>query len=151
MTWSREQQNEASRRHYAANREKVLAAKKAWSDAHPDYQRDYARANRDRKQEWYWRNTYGIGRAEYDRLLAAQGGHCAMCEETVGQRRKSGPRPLFVDHDAITGKVRGLLCNRCNSAIGYMDHRPEVAAAAVRYLTSPPALSVLFGKDEEAA
>lgn len=50
----------------------------------------------------------GIDDAEYERLLAAQGGHCALCPNRPKTRR------LHVDHDHATGKVRGLLCYVCN-------------------------------------
>ncbi len=50
----------------------------------------------------------GVTDDQYERLLAAQGGHCALCPSTPKTRR------LAVDHDHKTGKVRGLLCHRCN-------------------------------------
>lgn len=50
----------------------------------------------------------GVTDAEYERLLAAQGGGCAICGATPKSRR------LHVDHDHKTGRVRGLLCHRCN-------------------------------------
>jgi hypothetical protein len=53
----------------------------------------------------------GVTDAEYARLLAAQGGHCAICEATPKTRR------LHVDHNHRTGLVRGLLCHRCNRAL----------------------------------
>jgi hypothetical protein len=53
----------------------------------------------------------GVTDEEYARLLAAQGGHCALCPNTPKTRR------LHVDHDHATGKVRGLLCHRCNRAL----------------------------------
>jgi hypothetical protein len=53
----------------------------------------------------------GVTDAEYARLLEAQGGHCALCPNTPKTRR------LHVDHDHATGKVRGLLCHRCNRAL----------------------------------
>jgi hypothetical protein len=68
----------------------------------------------------------GVTDAEYARLLAAQGGHCALCPNTPKVRtdprgRKDGqPNRLHVDHDHLTigpdgrPKVRGLLCHRCN-------------------------------------
>jgi hypothetical protein len=45
---------------------------------------------------------------EYDRLLAVQDGHCALCPNKPKTRR------LHVDHDHRTGRIRGLLCHRCN-------------------------------------
>jgi hypothetical protein len=50
----------------------------------------------------------GVTDAEYERLLAAQGGGCAICDHPPRTRR------LHVDHDHKTGEVRGLLCHRCN-------------------------------------
>lgn len=50
---------------------------------------------------------------EYERLLAAQDGHCALCPATGKTRR------LHVDHDHKTGQVRGLLCYKCNNALPY--------------------------------
>ncbi len=53
----------------------------------------------------------GVTDADYERLLTAQGGHCALCPTKPKSRR------LHVDHDHATGKVRGLLCYRCNRAL----------------------------------
>ena len=53
----------------------------------------------------------GITDAAYEALLEQQGGHCAICSATPKTRR------LHVDHDHATGKVRGLLCHRCNRAL----------------------------------
>lgn len=151
----REKQNAYSRASYRRNRERALEQKRAWRLRNPDYMREYAATHREEKRENRTRSTYGVGRQEYAALLAAQDGHCAMCEATIGTQRNGKTEPLFIDHDKETGRVRGLLCNRCNSAIGYIDHRVEVAEAAVRYLLNPPAWDVLaptaslwFGRDE---
>jgi hypothetical protein len=53
----------------------------------------------------------GVTDAEYERLLAAQGGTCALCPNLPKTRR------LHVDHDHATMRVRGLLCHRCNRAL----------------------------------
>ena len=58
-----------------------------------------------------YRSRTGIGQAEYERRLAAQGGGCAIC----GARPKT--RRLHVDHDHKTGEVRGLTCYQCNRAM----------------------------------
>lgn len=58
-----------------------------------------------------YRSRTGITEAEYDRLLAVQGGGCAICGNPPKTRR------LHVDHDHKTGAVRGLLCFRCNRAL----------------------------------
>src|SRR4051795_11454211 len=67
----------------------------------------------------------GVSDAEYARLLDAQGGHCALCPNTPKTRR------LHVDHDHATGRVRGLLCYRCNRALpSYVTERWLFRAAA---------------------
>ena len=58
-----------------------------------------------------YKSRTGLPLAEYDALLAAQGGGCAICGNAPKTRR------LHVDHDHKTGKVRGLLCHRCNRAL----------------------------------
>lgn len=72
---------------------------------------------------------YGLSSCDYDELLAKQGGACAICKSTPD-------RPLVVDHCHATGAIRGLLCGRCNSAIGLLDDDPKRAASAVAYLTT---------------
>lgn len=75
---------------------------------------------------------YGIDLDEYERLLASQDGGCAICGEAYCQ----DGRKLHVDHDHSTGEVRGLLCHRCNTAIGLLKDDPNVVTKAVAYLKS---------------
>lgn len=72
--------------------------------------------------------TYGISHEEYDELLAAQGGTCAICGRT--------PRyNLDVDHDHRTGLIRGLLCKMCNRhLLPSVRDDPDVLDAAAHYL-----------------
>jgi hypothetical protein len=53
----------------------------------------------------------GVSDDDYARLLEAQDGHCALCPSEPKTRR------LHADHDHRTGKVRGLLCHRCNRVV----------------------------------
>jgi Recombination endonuclease VII len=82
--------------------------------------------------------TYGLSAEDYQRLLEAQDGKCAICLET----RKAN---LAVDHCHKTQAVRGLLCARCNGQLlarGARD-RPEVLRRAADYLESYPAWKIL--------
>lgn len=80
------------------------------------------------------RRTYGITLAERDEMLAQQGGRCAMCR---GERH--GAR-WHVDHDHKTGKVRSILCHRCNVNLGAYERLSEyVGLSAVEsYLSGWP-------------
>ena len=61
------------------------------------------------------KRTFGMTPDEYERRLAQQGGGCAVC----GRAPKPG-KSLHVDHDHETGYVRGLLCFKCNAALGQL-------------------------------
>lgn len=73
---------------------------------------------------------------DYDKLLALQGGRCAICRCTPRTRR------LAIDHDHETGIVRGLCCTRCNhDLLGAAMDSLQVLENAVYYLKNPPAQS----------
>lgn len=117
---SREKEREYHRAWEAANRDHVRARSREWDRAHPDS----VRASR--------LGRYGITTAEFDALLAKQGGTCALCDAKTFD--KTG-RSLAVDHDHLTGRVRGLLCLRCNQALERLELDGWVAAAST-YLTT---------------
>lgn len=78
----------------------------------------------------YLIKTYGITLAEYDRILASQGGGCAICGG------HSGGKNLAVDHNHTTRKIRGLLCKRHNSALARWVRGAAEAYATWQYLLS---------------
>ena len=80
------------------------------------------------------RRKYGIGCEEYDRLMAAQGGRCAICGGT--ETHCSVGDFFAVDHDHATGRVRGLLCGHCNRGLGMFRDEPRVCANAAMYLSA---------------
>lgn len=86
----------------------------------------------DPQKEWgkSLKKNYGMTAETYAKMLAHQGGKCAICalpERVVGYR-------LSVDHCHTTGKVRGLLCKRCNVAIGLLNESASVIQNAAAYL-----------------
>lgn len=101
-----------------------------------EYSRSHPEENRKRVKEWSSRNPdrhlkrrYGINLKDYDKILTEQKGGCAIC----GQPCPSG-RKLAVDHDHITGKIRGLLCIKCNRALGELNDDPVLFNKALQYL-----------------
>ncbi len=72
---------------------------------------------------------YGVTVEWYDETLRKQDGKCAICLQEPGSR-------LHVDHCHETGRVRGLLCFTCNSAIGKLGDDVERLRRAIKYLTS---------------
>ena len=99
--------------------------------------REYMRMYRDKHPELSTKNAqrhklkrYNITPEEFTLRVMEQGGVCGICG-TV-------PSALFVDHDHTTGKVRGLLCQKCNSGIGFLGDSLEGLEKAVNYLKNNP-------------
>ena len=74
--------------------------------------------------------AYGLRGADLRRLLDEQDHRCAICRDPI--RREQ--RGLDIDHDHVTGQVRGLLCGACNRGLGHFKDRPDVLVAAAEYL-----------------
>jgi hypothetical protein len=67
----------------------------------------------------------GMTTARYEEMFTAQGGVCIVCSQPETQKRLGKLRPLVVDHHHDSGIVRGLLCSRCNTMIGYARENAE--------------------------
>ena len=75
--------------------------------------------------------AYGLTLSKYDELLDSQNYRCAICDtDTPGGK---GGR-FHVDHNHLTGEVRGLLCSCCNTGIGQMQDNVTILAKAIQYL-----------------
>ncbi len=74
--------------------------------------------------------NYGISLTEYQELYDKQKGCCDCC----GVHESKFKRSLHVDHDHVTGQVRGLLCTRCNPGLGYFGDSIEKLEMAIAYL-----------------
>lgn len=104
-------------------REKERIRKANWRTQHPE-------KAKSKNTKTKLKIKYSLNIAEYEKMLAAQGGVCAIC----GGVNENGSR-LSVDHDHKTGKVRGLLCSKCNSGIGFFRDSISALVSAIRYLT----------------
>lgn len=93
------------------------------------------RANENRRR-WNLENRYGITVEQYAAMLADQGGVCAICGQgEPNEHGRTGTRfRLAVDHDHETGRVRGLLCQKCNRAIGLLGDNPQRLRDAADYV-----------------
>lgn len=89
----------------------------------PETRRRWARASTLRRK-------YGLTIGQFELLLSAQFNTCAICYDAF----YNGLCEPVVDHDHETGRVRGLLCHRCNHALGHLRDSPEIARRAGLYL-----------------
>jgi len=91
----------------------------------------YVEKKRRAKRDEYLKRNYGITADEYAAMLEAQDNTCAIC----GGVNTNG-KPLYVDHNHVSGAVRGLLCNNCNFLLGLTCDSVVVLAAAIEYLSA---------------
>lgn len=93
------------------NRDKIRAKDRECYAKHKD-------ARVQKARDWRLRALYGIDEAEYQRMVVAQDGRCALCDsdDPGGSARR-----FAVDHDHKDGHVRGLLCFRCNTELGIYE------------------------------
>lgn len=89
---------------------------------------------RNCRREREYQRRYDISLEQYNQMLEAQGGVCAICGGVESTRNKWGIRPLSVDHCHATGTVRKLLCNNCNQVIGKAKESVEILEKAIQYL-----------------
>lgn len=117
----------------------VMAAHaRRWRKANPDrekakrakYRASLSIAEKREQARRAWlKKGYGLTVAQYEAMFKSQNGACKICS---GQNLNG--RPLGVDHDHKTGKIRGLLCQPCNLAIGYMNDDILTLYKAADYL-----------------
>ena len=89
------------------------------------------KANNARKVRDLTLRKYGIDLVTYEAMFAAQGGLCAICRRPFAQRRA---KHFHVDHDHVSGRVRGLLCAECNTALGLFSDDPSRLERGAEYL-----------------
>ena len=75
---------------------------------------------------------YDIDIETYNNMFAEQRGCCAIC----GEHQSTFDKALAIDHDHVTGKVRGLLCILCNTALGKFKDDQNLLHSAIEYLRS---------------
>ena len=101
---------------------------KKWRDANKDKIRKYAKSYYDRYPETMKlksiKNRYGVSKEEYYEMLEAQEGKCGVCKQE---------KILHVDHCHDTNRFRGLLCNSCNTKLGWAENNLETILEYIGY------------------
>lgn len=86
----------------------------------------------EQRRDYAWKRKleldFGMTPEEYWEMFDRQGGRCAICRAVPDWKR------LAVDHDHETGEIRGLLCNQCNTGLGFFRDDSELVAEALSYL-----------------
>lgn len=102
---------------------------------HIEHKKEYGKNRPKRMYRDYARNyslkkNYGIDIEIYNKMFLEQEGKCKLCHKHQEEFKKR----FFVDHDHKTGKIRGLVCYKCNTFLGYVDNNPEIILNIINYL-----------------
>lgn len=89
------------------------------ADGYVEYQKDC-----------YLKHKYSITLDDYNQMMSDQNGQCKICSRDIS----NGGKSVHVDHCHDSGKVRGLLCDKCNRGLGYFDENSEWLKKAAKYL-----------------
>ena len=120
---NKEKRKEQNRKRYASHRDEMKEDAKRWRQN-----------NKEKCRQTNWNSrlkmTYGITSDEYNKVLAEQNGCCAIC----GNPNAEYKRRLHIDHNHSTGKIRGLLCVRCNSGLGNFQENLLLLDKAKEYI-----------------
>jgi hypothetical protein len=134
------QYKNAQDKYYQTHKDLCNARSVAWKEANREKTREYARSTRAKwgkeivseKRRQQNLKQYGLTIESYNEMVINQGGVCKICLLAPTGRKKN----LCVDHCHVTGKVRGLLCDSCNRAIGLLGDDTNLLAKAIEYLLS---------------
>lgn len=122
--WKKEYAENAKKRRLEIKREEELGLREKKPYVYrPRPGRQYYRDN-------FLRSKYGITLVDYNTMFDNQEGCCAIC----GTHQSLLRRAMCVDHNHVTKKVRGLLCDHCNRAIGYAREDTNILLNMVKYI-----------------
>lgn len=111
-------------KYYYENKSRINKNHKIWRNKNIQKLR-----NKDLK------NKYNITLNDYDKLLREQSSKCAICNKKEIRKANNGKiKRLAIDHNHKTGKVRRLLCQKCNSALGYVNEDIDILQTMIKYL-----------------
>lgn len=116
------------------------ADQRAWRKKNKAKVREHNQRNYERHRDahiaasrrYHLKTKFGLSLDDFDQKLREQGGLCAVCRQPETTIRRGERKSLDVDHNHTTGKVRGLLCSACNTALGLLREDPlRIRALAV--------------------
>jgi hypothetical protein len=137
---NRERLRQEQKNRYEANKERYLQTQKVWWDKNKDRINKERSGNKKKYTYDSWsarlRRVYGITPDDYFEMLDNQSSKCLICntDDPGPIGRGSLSRVFAVDHCHETGKVRGLLCHKCNMGLGLFRDDPDLLHKAINYL-----------------
>lgn len=99
--------------------------KTCWNKASLEYYEENKESLVEKRKDYHYRKNYGIELVEFEKMKADAKGRCQSCGKET---------ELVLDHCHSTGKVRGVLCNRCNHALGHALDSVAILKNLIHYL-----------------
>lgn len=129
-----DKKKEYQKEYYLRNKEKLKKYRTDWYYEHREEgierSRIWANKNPVARKRNLLKSTYNLSLEEFNKMFEGQEGRCKICKRHQSELNKN----LHVDHCHKTGKVRGLLCYRCNSALGFINDNTEILQGMIKYL-----------------
>ena len=101
------------------------AKARQWRKDNPENTEQHLVRMRERAKE----RRYGITQEQFDKMLIDQDNKCGICDIEFKNTKST-----HIDHCHSTNKVRGLLCNGCNLALGQFNDNVDILNNAIKYL-----------------
>ena len=117
------------KKHYLENKERCLSRSKKWAEANKEKVAAIARAS-------HLRRKFCLSGADFLQMKEKQNNACAICQQEPKEFKDSYGRSKSwcVDHDHVTGKIRGLLCCNCNLGLGHFMDNTDFLRQAILYV-----------------
>lgn len=113
---------ERSKQYYEDNKEKILESGKLYRENNKD---------KIKRRDWLYNlKQYNITQEEYYEMFDKQNGCCKICNTHQSELKSS----LHIDHNHLTNKIRGLLCNKCNQGLGLFNDNIILLTNSINYL-----------------
>ena len=122
MMKNKEEQKKYRQEYYQKNRDSIRSKQKQYWEKNKDYRRERSYISN-------LKHFYNMSKEEYDFLLNKQNDKCAICKKKCRIRLRLG-----VDHCHETDTIRGLLCLKCNTALGMLEDNIDLFKNAIDYL-----------------
>ena len=129
-----EKKKKSDKDRYERKKEHILKEAKKYRDSHKEerynYNKKWVMSNKEKAIDNQLRIKYGISLADYNKLKEKQNNCCEIC----GRHESEFKRRMCVDHNHVTGEVRGLLCNHCNTALGHVFEDESILLNMIDYI-----------------
>ena len=133
---NKEKIREKQKAYYLKNKEALKKYRKEHyqenKDVYIERVREWAKNNKEARKNNILKSKYNITLDDYNKMFDEQTGCCFGC----GKHQSEIEKPLCVDHCHETGLVRGLLCDKCNCALGFVNDRVDILENLTKYLKS---------------